>query len=390
MGLASSFVVMSQEPHPRRPTSDAAPVDSAPRPVRRAGWAGLAAVGAAGLAAVSISNSGAAPTWPPVSGALEVTVFIFQTGLAAILGFSLQKAFFPDEVGRRRAAARWGLLLGAGLVLAAHAAPAVVRSLPASSFAVAAGMVALALGAMAGSSPEGGLWENNQPPSAELQRRVLDRHRALGVAPATAQPWKRGFDLLIALAALGLSLPAGWILALLLWWEDPGPILFVKNSVGLGGRNFRQLKFRTMVQDAEDKTGPIWAAEDDARILRVGRLLRKTALDELPQLLNILSGDMSVVGPRPQRTVLVAGYLEGLPEYAQRHSVRPGLSGLAQVAGHYYLTPRQKLRFDRLYVRHASLGFDLKLLAIAFLLVFWLRWRPGWDGKIPRRWLHSK
>jgi lipopolysaccharide/colanic/teichoic acid biosynthesis glycosyltransferase len=96
---------------------------------------------------------------------------------------------------------------------------------------------------------------------------------------------------------------------------------------------------------------------------------------------------MSFVGPRPQRTVLVDQYLASMPEYADRHRVAPGLAGLAQVAGHYYLTPRQKLRYDRLYVQHAGLGFDLKLIAIACAIVFWLRWNPRWDGRVPRAWI---
>jgi lipopolysaccharide/colanic/teichoic acid biosynthesis glycosyltransferase len=106
-------------------------------------------------------------------------------------------------------------------------------------------------------------------------------------------------------------------------------------------------------------------------------------------LINILLGQMSFVGPRPQRTVLVLEYLERMPEYAERHRVLPGIAGLAQVAGDYYLTPRQKLRFDRLYIRHISLGFDLKLLGLAFWIAFWMRWQKNWDGRIPRnliRW----
>jgi lipopolysaccharide/colanic/teichoic acid biosynthesis glycosyltransferase len=144
-----------------------------------------------------------------------------------------------------------------------------------------------------------------------------------------------------------------------------------------------------MVHGAEVESGPIWSEKSDPRVLRSGALLRKTALDELPQLVNILAGQMSIVGPRPQRTVLVAEYLRELPTYADRHRLPPGLAGLAQVAGHYYITPRQKLRFDRLYLEHAGLGFDLKLLAIAFAVVFWLRWRPGWNGRLPRAWLHT-
>jgi lipopolysaccharide/colanic/teichoic acid biosynthesis glycosyltransferase len=96
---------------------------------------------------------------------------------------------------------------------------------------------------------------------------------------------------------------------------------------------------------------------------------------------------MSFVGPRPQRTILVNEYLKQMPEFAERHRVLPGLSGLAQVAGDYYLTPRQKLRYDSLYTRHSSLGFDIKLILIAFLIVFWLRWRKDWNGRLPRGWL---
>jgi lipopolysaccharide/colanic/teichoic acid biosynthesis glycosyltransferase len=180
------------------------------------------------------------------------------------------------------------------------------------------------------------------------------------------------------------------LIAFFIWFEDPGPLLFVKNSVGRGGRNFHQFKFRSMVRDAEKETGPVLSSEDDARVLKIGHVLRKTALDELPQLLNILDGEMSFVGPRPQRTVLVREYLHAMPEYAERHAVAPGISGLAQVVGSYYITPRQKLRLDRLYCHHASLGFDLKLLVIAFLLVFYLRWKKGWNGKVPRQWIRRR
>lgn len=139
-----------------------------------------------------------------------------------------------------------------------------------------------------------------------------------------------------------------------------------------------------MERAAERNTGPVMASEGDERVLWVGRLLRKSALDELPQLVNILVGEMSFVGPRPQRTVLVREYLQQIPEYAYRHSVLPGLAGLAQVAGDYYLTPRQKLRYDRLYIQYISLGFDLKLILLAFLIAFWYRWRKDWNGRLPR------
>jgi lipopolysaccharide/colanic/teichoic acid biosynthesis glycosyltransferase len=232
------------------------------------------------------------------------------------------------------------------------------------------------------------LWEDNQPPGEEIRQQVLEAHRAFPPLPTPLA--KRACDVALALIGIIVSSPIWLLFSILIWLEDPGPVLFVKNSVGRGGVNFRQLKFRTMVRQAERETGPVLAGEGDLRVLRVGRLMRKTALDELPQLINILLGEMSFVGPRPQRTVLVRDYLRAMPEYAERHRVAPGLAGLAQVAASYYITPRQKLRLDRLYVRHAGLGLDLRLLAIAFLLVFYLRWRPGWNGRLPRGWLRGK
>lgn len=232
-----------------------------------------------------------------------------------------------------------------------------------------------------------GLWENNSPPAEDTRLEVYQHHQERIGRPDPAPLPKRLFDLSLALSGLIFSAPVWLLSCLVIWLEDPGPLLFVKNSAGLGGITFFQFKLRTMVRGAEESTGPVLSQENDQRVLMFGRLLRKTALDELPQLINILRGEMSFVGPRPQRTVLVRGYLQQMPEYAQRHRVLPGLSGLAQVAGDYYLTPRQKLRFDRLYIRHASLGFDIKLLWLAFLITFWYRWQKDWDGRLPRRLL---
>jgi lipopolysaccharide/colanic/teichoic acid biosynthesis glycosyltransferase len=233
-----------------------------------------------------------------------------------------------------------------------------------------------------------GLWEDNFPPSKEIRDAVYQIHREiLGDLPGVPLP-KRVFDLVLSKIGLVIAAPVWLICIFAIWFEDPGPLFFVKNSVGKGGCNFHQFKFRTMVRGAEVTTGPIMASEGDLRSTKVGKFLRKTALDELPQLINILRGDMSFVGPRPQRTVLVYDYLKTMPEFTERHRVLPGLAGLAQVAGHYYITPRQKLRYDRVYSRHASLGFDLKLILLAFGLVFYLRWKPGGADRIPRNWLH--
>ncbi|HSO26774.1 MAG TPA: sugar transferase, partial [Anaerolineales bacterium] len=208
-------------------------------------------------------------------------------------------------------------------------------------------------------------------------------------APTPTPLSKRLFDLCLACLGLLISAPVWLAGGFLIWFEDPGPVFFVKNSVGKDGHSFRQYKFRTMVRGAENETGPIMAQVGDQRVLRFGRFMRKTALDELPQLINILSGQMSFVGPRPQRTVLVLGYLQQAPEYAGRHRVLPGLAGLAQVAGDYFLTPRQKLRFDCLYIRYSSVGYDLRLIGLAFLIAFWFRWQKDWDGKLPRPLLHA-
>jgi len=231
------------------------------------------------------------------------------------------------------------------------------------------------------------LWENNSPPSNKIQAEVYQLHLGVIGIPKPVDWAKRCFDLVLGIVGLIGSTPVWTLLTFLIWFEDPGPILFVKNSVGKGGHNFHQFKFRTMVRGAEIHTGPVLSREGDDRVLFVGKLLRKTALDELPQLINILKGEMSFVGPRPQRTVLVHNYLLTMPEYAERHCILPGLSGLAQVAGDYYLTPRQKLRFDRLYIQNLSLGNDIKLLFLACLITFWLRWRKGWNGRLPRRFL---
>ncbi|MBC8330580.1 MAG: sugar transferase [Anaerolineae bacterium] len=231
------------------------------------------------------------------------------------------------------------------------------------------------------------LWENNSPPSLQIQAAVYQLHLETIGHPPRGSWAKRGFDFLLSLVVLVISAPIWLLISTLIWLEDPGPIFFIKNSVSKGGKNFYQLKFRTMQKDAESATGPVMARVNDGRTLRIGRFLRKTALDELPQLVNIFLGQMSFVGPRPQRTVLVHEYLQTMPEFAERHCVLPGLAGLAQVVGSYYITPRQKLRFDRIYARHASLGFDIKLIILALLIVFYLRWKPGWNGRIPRRWV---
>jgi lipopolysaccharide/colanic/teichoic acid biosynthesis glycosyltransferase len=155
---------------------------------------------------------------------------------------------------------------------------------------------------------------------------------------------------------------------MVIWLQDPGPLLLAKVVVTRGGKSFRQLKLRSMIKDAEQATGAIPAALDDQRITPFGQVLRRTHIDELPQMINIALGQMSLVGPRPERTVFVHRHIATIPGYIKRHAVRPGLAGMAAVYGDYYSTPREKLRYDLLYIRRRSLGLDVKLLAIATMI----------------------
>jgi lipopolysaccharide/colanic/teichoic acid biosynthesis glycosyltransferase len=342
------------------------------------------------MAALALASAAAA--W-----LLPLTAKAWPTRLAVLLLISLAHAILAFSIiqwgGRSDGKGpAWVYRLGFAVSTVTGLARAgTLLSNPGTSIALLlAAVLGSFVGALEATHRDTALWEDNFPPPEALADRVRARHEAR-LGPLPKPPWaKRAFDLALAAVGGALALPLLFLILLAIWLEDPGPLFFVKNSVGRGGRSFRQWKIRTMVRSAEAETGPVLASESDERVLSTGRWLRKTALDELPQILNILQGSMSFVGPRPQRTVLVDAYLDRLPEYADRHAVAPGIAGLAQVAGHYYLTPRQKLRYDRLYVAHAGLGFDLKLVAIAFATVFWLRWRPGWNGRLPRSWLHAK
>lgn len=177
------------------------------------------------------------------------------------------------------------------------------------------------------------------------------------------QQWvKRMEDLVLAtiVGLIGLVLSPFIILAIR--FASPGPILFRQLRTGQRGKPFYIYKFRTMVADAEKDTGPILATENDPRITPVGRFLRATRLDEIPQVLNILKGNMSFVGPRPERPVFVEQFTEAIPTYAYRFKVKPGITGLAQVKGNYYTDVVDKLRYDLYYIRNYSLLLDLKII----------------------------
>ncbi len=193
------------------------------------------------------------------------------------------------------------------------------------------------------------------------------------VAPRWGTAYKRPFDL-AALYVVGVLLAPLWLLiavavALAVKLGDGGPVLYRQRRLGLGGRVFELVKFRTMPVDSEDATGPVWAAQPDRRATPVGRLLRRLRLDELPQALNVLRGEMSLVGPRPERPELAPRCERAAPGFARRLAVRPGLAGLAQARRGAAATPRQKLRYDLLYIEAMGPWLDIRLCAACLLRV---------------------
>lgn len=198
---------------------------------------------------------------------------------------------------------------------------------------------------------------------------------------------KRAFDVAVSAAGLMVFAPVALLIAVAIKLEDGGPILFTQERVGLNGRVFSAYKFRSMMPDAERFTGAVQATAGDTRVTRVGRLLRATAFDELPQLWNILRGDMSIVGPRPLRPGEADTTADGrhlplsaIPGYEARHRVRPGLTGLAQVYAPRDLPRTGKFRYDLLYQRRAGFWLDVRLI----LLSFWITVRGRWEHREPK------
>lgn len=176
---------------------------------------------------------------------------------------------------------------------------------------------------------------------------------------------KRVLDLIVALIALTISVPLYPMIALAISLDNPGPILYLQDRVGQRGKRFRVIKFRSMIVGAEEDGKARWATESDVRITRVGRFLRKTRLDELPQLVNVLRGEMSVIGPRPERPEFIDQLEKQIPFYRLRLQVKPGLTGWAQVQHRYAGSLKEsltKLQYDLYYIKHQSLYLDLLIL----------------------------
>lgn len=183
---------------------------------------------------------------------------------------------------------------------------------------------------------------------------------------------KRAMDIVLAALGLVVFAPLMGLIALAIRRTSPGPVLYKQERMGLDGRSFAMYKVRSMRVDAEAKSGPVWAAEDDQRRTAVGRILRRFSLDELPQLWNVLKGDMSLVGPRPERPFFVQQFKTMIPQYMLRHKVKSGLTGWAQVNGLRGNTSLEKrIEYDLYYIQNWSLALDVKIL----LLTLYRAWR---------------
>ena len=192
---------------------------------------------------------------------------------------------------------------------------------------------------------------------------------------------KRILDITVAVTALILLAPIMLVTAIIIKIDSQGPAIYSQERVGLYGKTFYVHKFRSMQQNAEANCGPVLAAAGDSRITKFGRLMRATRLDELPQLLNVLKGEMSIVGPRPERPFFVQQFIAKKPEYDYRHNVKPGITGLAQIAGKYNTSAYDKLIYDLLYIQEVSVKTDLMIMLQTFKVLLTKSSTEGVQGK---------
>lgn len=203
--------------------------------------------------------------------------------------------------------------------------------------------------------------------TSQVRIRHIEGIPFLGIKGLALSTWnqivKRLFDAAMAAVVLILVSPLFLIIAAAIKLDSRGPVFYRQERVGLDGESFSVLKFRSMRTDAEQSTGPVWARKDDSRTTRVGRFLRRFSMDELPQLINVLKGDMSIVGPRPERPHFVKQFTNEVPRYRERHRVKTGMTGWAQVNGLRGNAPiAERTKYDIYYVENWSLVFDLKII----------------------------
>lgn len=193
---------------------------------------------------------------------------------------------------------------------------------------------------------------------------------------------KRTFDIVVSLICLILFSPLMLAICIAIKLEDHGPVIYKQERVTLNGRKFDILKFRSMIVDAEKDNNSIPATDEDPRITKVGKIIRACRIDELPQLINILKGDMSVVGPRPERTEHVEKYTNEIPEWPLRNKVKGGLTGYAQIYGKYNTAPLDKLRLDLMYIENYSFLLDIKIILMTVRILFEKESTEGFDKQI--------
>lgn len=180
---------------------------------------------------------------------------------------------------------------------------------------------------------------------------------------------KSSIEFIFCLILLMLAVPICIFACIAIYLELGVNPIYTQKRVGLNGYIFKIYKLRSMYIDAE-KDGPRWASENDERVTKVGRIIRKTRIDELPQLVNILKGDMSIIGPRPERPELIKEFIKYLPDFNDRLLVKPGITGWAQVNGGYTLTPKEKLEFDKYYIQNRGFRLDLLILIKTIMVIF--------------------
>lgn len=212
---------------------------------------------------------------------------------------------------------------------------------------------------------------------AQLNDKLLIQYPQIGIS-GHKLVLKRLTDIVISLAMLIVASPVMLVIAILVKAEDKGPVFYFQDRVTKDGRDFRMMKFRSMRVSAEDE-GPRLTSADDDRVTKVGRVIRKIHFDELPQLINILKGDMSIVGPRPERREFIEYYSDKEPEFAERLKVKGGLTGMAQVYGRYNTEPEDKIKYDLYYIYHYSLGLDFKLILLTLRILFQRENTEGFD-----------
>ncbi len=198
----------------------------------------------------------------------------------------------------------------------------------------------------------------------------------IDIMPELMPEWekklKRLLDVLTSLIILIITLPVIIITAIAIKLESRGPVFFKQERSGMNGAIFRIIKFRSMYEDAEKHTGPIWSSKDDPRVTGVGKIIRRVRIDELPQMINVLKGEMSIVGPRPERPFFVEKLSQEIPYYKRRLKVRPGITGWAQVKHKYDESVEDvkiKLRYDLFYIENMSLRMDFKIIMRTIFVV---------------------